>query len=70
MEVEEDDDVREPLDIVEGLGEFGKDLDRPDGALEEAGRSEGRGRQIGGLRVGRVDDPDGPKAEARGYFPT
>ena len=70
MEMKEDDDMREPLDVVEGLGELREDLDLAEGPLEEARRGERGGRQIGGLFEERADDADGPEADAGTYFPT
>jgi len=70
MEVEEDDEMRILLEAVEPRGEFGKDLDRADGPLEEARRGEGRGRQVRRILEARPDDADGPETEPPAYFPT
>jgi hypothetical protein len=70
MEMEEDDDVREALDVVEGRGELREDLDLAEGPLEEARGGERRRRQIGRFLIGRVDDADGPETDAGAYCPT
>ena len=70
VEMEEDDDVGEALEAVEGLGEFGEDLDLAGGPLEEPRRREGRRRELGRFLVARADDADGPEADSGPYFPT
>ena len=61
--MEEDDDVRKALEVVEAGGEFGEDLDLAGDAFEEAGRDEGRRRQVGRLLETRPDDPHRPEPD-------